>query len=340
MSPLGPNRTAPFDPNSDNTLTDRGVLLAEVLAHSGLAWGIKARDVPALSGASGPDAVVSAIRDVAALGCKVLVLTSVRQASPSLDRGELRAIRAEASRLAVQLQADLGSFHPDRYDHREVGAALEAGTTLGIVGYHVTFGIMDDRFLASPTWPEQLKTAVGPLRELVDRAESTVVMRTHEEMTTFELASLCASVGREALQVGFSPVNVVTRLEDPTAAFDRVAVRVNTLYLDDCWVARTRDGASRRLCPLGHGAVNWERLLAYPDPRTIAVLDVHHAQFDMPFYQREWLAHHPDLRVPEFLRVMQSSIGFDLGQTSFEERRIHGRRVLERATAVRERASH
>ena len=315
-------------------LPESAEALAEGLARSGRRWGIWARDVPPLVESVGPAAVAAAMKDVQALGGEVLGLTSIRQASATLDPGELREVGAEAARQGVELQVNLGTVHPDRYDAAEGEAAIDAGAKLGVGCFHATFGVVADRFAITPTWTEQLRSAVDPMRALVDRAGRALVMRTHEEMTTFELMRLCESVGRDDLRVGYSPVNVVTRLEDPDAAFRRVADRTSTLFLDDYVISRTAAGAARRLCLLGEGVIGWERLIADSPPDAVTLLDIHHAEFDMPFYDPEWLVHQPDLNVGEFVDVLRPSSETDPGQIPFQERRAHGRRLLARATSV------
>ncbi len=312
--------------------------LAEALARSGHRWGVAGRDLPQLRERTGAEAVADAAREVVGLGGEVLMLSSPRQASPTLDPGELRAAGAEAARLGVEVRSGLGAVHPGRYDPAATAAALEAGETLGVAAYHITFGMIPDRYATSPSWAEQLAAAAGPIRELVDRAGRPVVMRTHEDMTTAELTRLLATVDRDALRVGFSPVNVVTRLEEPFAAFGRVAERVETLHLDDCRIARTSTGLTRRLCRLGEGMVPWPAVLARTaasEADTVAILDIAQAEFDMPFYDPAWRAYEPQLDVAELAGLLASVTDPDPGPVHFDARGEHGRRLLASAARIR-----
>ena len=81
--------------------------------------------------------------------------------------------------------------------------------------------------------------------------------------------------------------------------------------------------------------IDWRGLLTEADPSVVAILDIHHAEFDMPFHDRDWLAHHPDLEVAEFVEVLRQSVNEDPGHTPFEQRRAYGRRLLARAAQIR-----
>ncbi|MGZ0148671.1 sugar phosphate isomerase/epimerase family protein [Kribbella sp. WER1] len=269
------------------------------------------------------------IGELAGLGGRVLVLPSPRAVSPGLDRGELRELRAEAERHGISLEVSIGEVHPDRLQWEEKLALLAAGEVLGVTAFHTSFGVLADRLAGMASWSRQLEQGVPGLRELVARAERPVVMRTHEEMTTFELCRLAAEV--PGLQVGFSPVNVVTRLEDPLRALDRVADLVRTVFVDDTWVVRTPEGLARRLRRIGDGDLPWPAIVARLADRPVDhVLDIHRAEFDMPVYDEDWLALQPDLDVRELVAVLRSAR--DAGeQTPAAERASWGRELLRAA---------
>jgi sugar phosphate isomerase/epimerase len=317
------------------TLAPSAVSLAEALAEGSRPWGVASRDLPAFQDAAGAEAACAGLADAADLGARVLLLSAVEAASPGLDPGELAEVRAEADRLGVELHSSLGSVHPHRYDADAVGDLIAAGSTLGVTAYHVTFGVMADRLATSPSWADQLRAGVEPLRGLVDRAERPVVLRTHEEMTTFELVRLADRVDRDALCVGFSPVNVVTRLEDVLSAFERVCDRVAVHFLDDSLLVRTSTGLARRLTTLGDGVVPWEAVLRGTPSHVPAIIDIHQAEFDMPLYEPGWLDHEPDLTPGEIAAVLRWSTGTDIAQVPTEQRRRHSRELLAHAGASR-----
>lgn len=277
-------------------------------------WGICLRDVPGLRA---DDGVPDAIDRTALAGATVLQLPSVLAASPTLDVGELRAARDHADAVGVRLTAALPPAHPDRIDAewgtdpdapRHPLAQLRAGEDLGIASWHVTVGGEADRFRLDPSWAAQLDRTVSVLRSLVAAASCPVVLKTHEEMTTFELARLCEEVA--GLAVGFSPVNVVARLEDPIAAAHRIASRVHSVYLDDCALVRVPDGLVRVMRSIGDGVLPWPDLLAAVPAEATLVLDLHRADLRMPLHTPAWLARQPDLTPGELAALYRlTSVG-------------------------------
>nr|WP_300151612.1 TIM barrel protein [Propionicimonas sp.] len=274
----------------------------------GARWALASRDTTSAGGVGLP-AMVAQLDEAASLGASALLLGSVREASPTLDDGELADVRAEAERRQVAVEAGFGPVHPGRLDRSEAASLLRAGETLGIQAFHVVFGLMEDRFTKDPSWSETLAGAVPGLRELFDRMPAVPVFRTHEEMTTFELVKLIEDIGNPDVRVGYSPVNVVTRLEDPWAAFQRVRSLIRTVFIDDTWIVRTPRGLARRLCRMGEGSVPWEAIISSlaQDPETVYTVDIHRAEFDMPLFDEEWLAHQPDLTVAELVSLYRCS---------------------------------
>jgi sugar phosphate isomerase/epimerase len=199
---------------------------------------------------------------------------------------------------------------------------------LGIRVAHLTVGVLEDRFGTDdgPTWAQHLD-ANGELlaraAELAAAAGVTLVLKTHEEMSTAEVAALVGGIDSPALRVGFSAVNVVTRLEQPGAAFERVLPYVHTLFLDDAALERTSAGLRRHMVELGTGAVDWSHLTDRADQaeQPIAlVIDLHRAEFDMPLFSPGWLAHESHVTVPELAALFAAAQALPPAATSPERR--------------------
>ncbi|WP_431907540.1 sugar phosphate isomerase/epimerase family protein [Amycolatopsis thermoflava] len=262
-----------------------------------MSRGIVLRDLPG---------EVPPARLRAALGpLQLCHVPSVRWFSPALDPSELDACAGLGARVA----SGLGPIHPGRApDAVELGDGdalrgwhrmIDAAARLGVESLHCTVGVLEDRFGA---WAEQLAATAGLVRPLVRAAEAygiPLVLKTHEEMTTFELLRFAEETG---VRVGFSPVNVVVRLEHPLAAARRVAPLVHTVFLEDCAITWTPAGLPRRMRPVGQGAMPWPEILEVL-PEVPVVLDLHRAELDMPLYQDGWLGFHPDLTLPEPLTL-------------------------------------
>ncbi|MEV6227391.1 TIM barrel protein [Saccharopolyspora shandongensis] len=174
------------------------------------------------------------------------------------------------------------------------GRTLASAAVLGVHELTAIVGVEADRFDAAIPWPEQLRATGDLLVRLAPAlrdAGSRLLIKTHEEITTFEIVRLVESVGPDVLGVAFDPVNVVVRLEDPVAAARRVVPHVRAIHLDDAWLCRTSRGLARRMCPLERGILDWPRLLP-EDARP--VLDFHRAELELPYFDQAWLAAQPD----------------------------------------------
>lgn len=279
-------------------------------------WGVCLRDLPGCPqvDATGFD-LLDAIAAAGAIGASLLQLPTVLLASATLDPIELARVRRVAEANGVRLSVALPAAHPDRRkelwgtdaaDVRHPFAQLAAARRLGAVSLHITVGTDADRFRVAPTWADQLERTVPVLRELRDAAaEIPLVLKTHEEMTTFEAVRLCESV--PGLLLGFSPVNVVARLEDPLRAAARVAALTHTVYIDDCAVRRGPDGLVRVMRAIGHGALPWDEILEILPATAPRIIDLHRAELRMPLYEPEWLAHENEVGVDE-LAVLLSRV--------------------------------
>jgi len=260
------------------------------------ARGVCFRDVP---GDHAADALGSAVADAAALGARLLQLPSVRSASDGLDGAELADAAALAAERGVALTASLPAAHPDRIAQtwgddpaspRHPFAQLVAAERLGCEAVHVTVGVETDRLGGPESWRAQLERTAPVLRELVARASMPVVLKTHEEMTVGEVLRVADAV--DGVRVGFSPVNVVVRLDDPLASAGLLAPVTHTVFLDDCDVVETGRGLARRMRRIGGGSLPWAQMLAAM-PDASVVVDLHRASFEMPVDDAQWVRLQP-----------------------------------------------
>lgn len=269
---------------------------------SGHPAGICLRDLPGCTpDTAGVSAVGDAVREAAALGAAILQLPALTAVDASLAPDALQRVAAVAKEENVVLTSALPPAHPDRITAvwgtdetapRHAVAQITAGAALGVGSFHITIGGEDDRAQGIGSFRGQLERVVPVLRGLVAHAaavgDAPVVLKTHEETTTGEVAELVRQV--PGLRVGLSPVNVVARLEDPVAAAGRVAQAVHTVYLDDCDIVPAPGGYRRRMRCLGSGAVDWRSVLNLLDRGCPVVLDSHRASLTMPVEDPGWVA--------------------------------------------------
>lgn len=275
-----------------------------------------------------------------ALGLNGVLFNSMRDLSAGLDPIEMEAVRAEADRLDLFISVGLGYLNPALPERS--GQFTEAGggdfetgfrrliTLAADVGIHEPFfwiGTIEDRFDATVNWQAQRAAVVALilrcaplLRELGTR----LLIKTHEEITTYEIVEMVEQVGPDLLGVAFDPVNVVCRLEDPVAAAHRIAPYTAQIHVDDAIVKFEGDGIRRYLAPLGAGALDWAAIFAaIPDAKLW--IDIHRGQFAMPVFNAEWLSQQPRPDLKEFASVLAMATRFGNGDIPCDQTHIAAR---------------
>jgi sugar phosphate isomerase/epimerase len=188
---------------------------------------------------------------------------------------------------------------------------LAALTAIGCTDMMFTMGTLDDRFDATTPWVQQMQSTCEfllSLKPVLQELGCRLTLKTHEEITTFEILRLVETVGPDVLGVCLDPVNVLARMEDPLEATRRLAAYVRQVVLDDALVRLTDSGLERWLCPCGSGVLDWPAILGtlpgYPDTVRL-IIELHRAFLDMPIFDATWLASQPDLQMSEFAAIIK-----------------------------------
>jgi sugar phosphate isomerase/epimerase len=256
---------------------------------------------------------------VVALGLAGCQFASPFELSPNLDLGEVRAVHSHALALGLYVDVAIGQIHPHHFDARPEVLALgdgdmraglqrliEAIRTVDCTEIMFTIGSIADRFNPSMAWQEQVGATtaflclLGPvLRDL----DCRLCVKTHEEITSFEVARMVDALGADLLSVCFDPVNVLVRLEDPLVAAQRLLPSIRQVQVDDALLTMNMRGLERWLMPYGGGIVDWPAIVTLLPPETRRTIELHRAFFDMPVFDPAWLAGQPDLTVSELASV-------------------------------------
>lgn len=263
----------------------------------------------------GPE-ISDVLHEVSRRGLGGATFYSLIELSPTLDRGELDAHRVLANDLGVSLGASLDWLNPARpervADMTTLGSGsldrgferlIAAAASLSIHEMYFSIGTLEDRKVG---WPEQLAAVADFLRASIPvlRAHGTrLLVKTHEEITSFEVLELLQRVQSEWLGVSFDPVNLLVRLEDPLAAAGRLAPYISQFHLDDAVLKFEGNGIRRYLCPMGDGVIDWSALFALA-PAAARLVELHRGQFAMPVFDSVWLAEQDYLDVEGFSSFM------------------------------------
>jgi len=264
---------------------------------------------------------LDAIIKTAALGAGEVTFYSLFELSPTLDPAVLRELKAEADTLGIAIAASLDWLNPLRLDRhtrelqlgdgdlaRGVRRLLETGASLGMREMFFTIGTLEDR---AANWRAQLDAVAALLTGLkpvlADLGMRTLV-KTHEEITSWECLELVERVGPDALAVSYDPANMLVRLEEPLAAARRLAPYVTQLHIDDATLSLEGDTVLRRhLALVGRGIIDWPNLLALL-PTAKPLIELHRGQFAIPAFDQAWLADQPYIQLGEYAALVRSAV--------------------------------
>ena len=166
----------------------------------------------------GPTAVLDRVASLGMDGC---LFVSPFELSSRLDPIELRAVRAHADALGVYLAVGLGQIHPLHFDRRpdllasgngDMRTALQRVlrllTAIGCTDVMFSIGTLEDRFDTTTPWNQQLQSTCEfliSLKPILHDLGCRLTLKTHEEITTFEILRLIETVGPEVLGVCLRP---------------------------------------------------------------------------------------------------------------------------------------
>lgn len=274
-------------------------------------------------------------------GMAGLFYRTVLDMSPTLDQGELAAIRQRADELGMYVEAGLGKVNPyaipEAPEMRAIGdgdvmlgfrrmmeACAAIGCTelwIGTANYKTVYAgkWAYDRFRTDVTWAEQLKASEKVLHKLAPIARDLGIhmnMETHEEITTFEILRLIEAVGEDVLGVVLDTLNPMQRGEHPVWAARRVAPFVRQTHIKDAYLAHMPGGITVQSRACGDGVIDFAgvlKALAEHNPTLTLSLECAGPR-DAGFVPRhtlvevfdpDWLASHPDLTLTEYAAFLE-----------------------------------
>jgi sugar phosphate isomerase/epimerase len=240
-----------------------------------------------------------------------------------LDRGRLESFGKLAAAQGLYLEIGLPSPNPVRRG-RELGrsvtaaehagelrAHLEAVAALGCRCARVYVGDRHDRFRSDVSWSTQLEATSDVLRAITSQLlalDVRVAIETHADLTTGELLELLDLLDARAFGVTLDTGNLPMRLDDPVEAVVRLAPRVLCTHIKDAVLAFTPRGLCWQARPVGSGVLPMPDLLApliRECPSVPLTIELHPRTYDLPIYDRKWLAHFSGLKPDALAAVVR-----------------------------------
>ncbi|MGD1010832.1 MAG: TIM barrel protein [Candidatus Aminicenantales bacterium] len=191
-------------------------------------------------------------------------------------------------------------------------AAAEAGL-LGVDTVRSCSGGLMRWKKDSPTTDELLRLTAATLREekpMLREFGVILAIETHFEFTSSELLRLfdmCGAAPGECLGVCLDTMNLLTMLENPVSATERLLPWVVTTHVKDGGLLLTEDGLVSFTAEAGTGVVDlaaiFEKLSANPRRLNLSIED-HGGDTLIPIFDPDFLARFPDLTVAELAKLL------------------------------------
>lgn len=137
-----------------------------------------------------------------------------------------------------------------------------------------------------------------------------LAIETHFEFTTFELLKLityCDARPGEWLGICLDTMNLLTMLEDPILAAQRVLPWMVSTHIKDGCIRLTEEGFVSYPTRIGDGIVDISALLKLlkTQERTIHLsIEDHGGSFDIPIFNSDFRKEFPDLRTDELIKLL------------------------------------
>jgi len=140
----------------------------------------------------------------------------------------------------------------------------------------------------------------------------TLAIETHFEFTTFELVRLFDMAGAEpggSLGICLDTMNLLTMLEDPVRAAERVLPWIVTTHIKDGGIVLAESGFTTFTAEAGRGVVDLPaifRMLSAAREQGINLsIEDHGGDFAIPLFDPEFRAGFPDLGIAELCLLLK-----------------------------------
>ncbi len=154
---------------------------------------------------------------------------------------------------------------------------------------------------------EELRSQLQMLRD----HEVVLAIETHFEFTSFELLRVfewCQVTPGDCLGICLDTMNLLTMLEDPVAATERVLPWIVSTHFKDGAIRLTNYGLQSFTCPIGEGIVDLNSIissLSKLDNKINISIEDHGGDFKIPINNPEFLQEFPDLSTAEMTRIFE-----------------------------------
>jgi sugar phosphate isomerase/epimerase len=161
---------------------------------------------------------------------------------------------------------------------------------------------------------DEMAKSLRAQRQMLMDNNVILAIETHFEFTTYELLRLferCGVVPGEFLGICLDTMNLLTMLEDPIAATQRILPWVVCTHIKDGAVVLDDSGLKTFPVEIGKGVIDLRKICALLDQaqRNINLtIEDHGGEFYLPVFDTLFLSKFPDLTTEEFARILRLAL--------------------------------
>lgn len=154
-------------------------------------------------------------------------------------------------------------------------------------------------------------SALQAQRQMLKDYNVILALETHFEFTTHELLrlfELCDAEPGDYLGICFDTMNVLTMLEEPFEALERVLPWVVSTHVKDGALILSEEGIVTFPTKIGSGVIDLHRIghcLQTKSDEVFLSVEDHGGSFSIPVFDLDFLAQFPDLTLQEFIKLIQ-----------------------------------
>ena len=164
---------------------------------------------------------------------------------------------------------------------------------------------------STETLLEAMADSLRSQRQMLKDHNVILAIETHFEFTTHELLRLfeqCNAEPGDYLGICLDTMNLLTMLEDPIKATERILPWVVSTHIKDGAILLASEGLMTFPVEMGKGIVNLleivTRIASLPHEVHLTVED-HGGSFSLPIFDPLFLSKFPDLTLQEFVSLIQ-----------------------------------
>jgi sugar phosphate isomerase/epimerase len=161
---------------------------------------------------------------------------------------------------------------------------------------------------------EEMAKCLKAQRQMLMDHNVILAIETHFEFTTPELLRVfdrCEAVPGEYLGICLDTMNLMTMLEDPVSATQRILPWVVCTHLKDGAVILDDTGLTTFPSEIGKGVVDLPRICAFlglSQRKINLTIEDHGGEFHLPVFDPVFLTKFPDLSTGEFVRILRLAL--------------------------------